>query len=54
MGLQLIGFLGVFVDVDPEYSFDEMDTDDIAASDGLRWAPWYLVVLEYDVGLTFQ
>ncbi|MFB5181555.1 heat shock protein HspQ [Erwinia amylovora] len=51
---QLLGFLGVIVDVDPEYSLDEMDTDDIAASEALRSAPWYHVVMENDDGQTIQ
>ncbi|WP_168404253.1 heat shock protein HspQ [Erwinia amylovora] len=51
---QLLGFLGVIVDVDPEYSLVEMDTDDIAASEALRSAPWYHVVMENDDGQTIQ
>ncbi|MCK8349816.1 heat shock protein HspQ, partial [Erwinia amylovora] len=42
------------VDVDPEYSLDEMDTDDIAASEALRSAPWYQGVMENDDGQTIQ
>lgn len=41
---QLLGFLGVIVDVDPEYSLDEMDTDDIAASEALRSAPGIMLL----------
>ena len=38
----LLGYLGVIVDVDPEY--------EIAANDELRAAPWYHVVMEDDDG----
>ncbi|ADP12177.1 heat shock protein HspQ [Erwinia sp. Ejp617] len=51
---QLFGFLGVIVDVDPEYSLDETEADDIAASEALRSAPWYHVVMEDDDGQTVQ
>ncbi|UWS30624.1 heat shock protein HspQ [Erwinia pyrifoliae] len=51
---QLFGFLGVIVDVDPEYSLDETEADDIAASEALRSAPWYHVVMEDENGQTVQ
>ena len=44
----LLGYLGVIVDVDPEYSLAEPEEDEIAANDELRAAPWYHVVMEDD------
>ncbi|CCG86863.1 heat shock protein HspQ [Erwinia piriflorinigrans] len=51
---QLLGFLGVIVDVDPEYSLEDTEIDDIAAGESLRGAPWYHVVMEDDDGQTVQ
>ena len=36
----LLGYLGVVVDIDPVYSLDDPDPDDLAASDELRALPW--------------
>ncbi|QKJ86653.1 Heat shock protein HspQ [Paramixta manurensis] len=47
---KMLGFLGVVVDVDPEYSLDEPDVNEVAESDTLRAAPWYHVVMEDDDG----
>ncbi|PKH24235.1 heat shock protein HspQ [Enterobacterales bacterium CwR94] len=47
---KLLGFLGVIVDVDPEYSLDEHDTDQVADDKALRDAPWYHVVTEDEEG----
>jgi len=49
---QLLGFLGVVVDVDPHYSLTEPASDDISSSDALRAAPWYHVVMEDEDGQT--
>lgn len=46
---QLLGFLGVVVDVDPEYSLEDPH---IADGDSLRDAPWYHVVMENEEGET--
>jgi heat shock protein HspQ len=46
----LLGYLGVIVDIDPEYSLAEPEEDEIAANDELRAAPWYHVVMEDDDG----
>lgn len=46
----LLGYLGVVVDVDPEYSLDEPNGDELAANAELRAAPWYHVVMEDDDG----
>ncbi|CAO97140.1 heat shock protein HspQ [Erwinia tasmaniensis] len=51
---QLYGFLGVIVDVDPEYSLADTEIDDAATSETLRGAPWYHVVMEDDDGQTVQ
>ncbi|WP_380181517.1 heat shock protein HspQ [Kalamiella sp. sgz302252] len=48
---KLLGFLGVVVDVDPEYSLEDPKIDDIAEG-ALRNAPWYHVVMEDDNGET--
>lgn len=46
----LLGYLGVVVDIDPEYSLDEPTADDLAVNADLRAAPWYHVVMEDDDG----
>ncbi|UYU33224.1 heat shock protein HspQ [Siccibacter colletis] len=46
----LLGYLGVVVDIDPEYSLDEPEEDDLAVNADLRAAPWYHVVMEDDDG----
>ncbi|ABF13859.1 heat shock protein HspQ [Candidatus Palibaumannia cicadellinicola] len=47
---KLFGYLGVIIDVDPEYSLDKPYIDKIAADDSLRTAPWYHVVMEDEDG----
>lgn len=47
---KLLGYLGVVIDIDPEYSLDHPKADDIAANDNLRNAPWYHVVMEDEQG----
>lgn len=46
----LLGYLGVVLDIDPEYSLDEPLADELAVNDELRAAPWYHVVMEDDDG----
>ncbi|MCS2163173.1 heat shock protein HspQ [Scandinavium sp. H11S7] len=46
----LLGYLGVIVDIDPEYSLDEPSNDEVAVNDELRTSPWYHVVMEDDDG----
>lgn len=46
----LLGYLGVVVDIDPEYSLDEPEEDELADNSALRAAPWYHVVMEDDDG----
>ena len=36
----LLGYLGVVVDIDPEYSLDEPSADDLAVDAELRATPW--------------
>ncbi|QJC37152.1 heat shock protein HspQ [Enterobacteriaceae endosymbiont of Donacia thalassina] len=47
---KLLGFLGVIVDVDPEYSLRDPKVDEVAESITLRSKPWYHVVMEDDNG----
>ena len=47
---KLLGYLGVVVDVDAEYSLDQPNEDAIASNMPLRSAPWYHVVMEDDEG----
>ncbi len=47
---KMLGFLGVIVDVDPEYSLADHEANDVADSETLRAAPWYHVVMEDDNG----
>ncbi|CBA29758.1 heat shock protein HspQ [Cronobacter turicensis] len=46
----LLGYLGVVVDIDPEYSLEEPEVDEMAVNAELRAAPWYHVVMEDDDG----
>ncbi|QCR36508.1 heat shock protein HspQ [Nissabacter sp. SGAir0207] len=47
---KLLGYLGVVIDIDPEYSLDKPSAEEVADSDTLRFAPWYHVVMEDDQG----
>lgn len=47
---KLLGYLGVVIDVDPEYALEQPKADEIAANDTLRLSPWYHVVMEDDEG----
>ncbi|ALD43127.1 heat-shock protein HspQ [Serratia marcescens] len=47
---KLLGYLGVIIDIDPEYSLEQPKADEIAANDELRSAPWYHVVMEDEEG----
>jgi len=46
----MLGFLGVVVDVDAEYSLDDPALDAVAENEEQRAAPWYHVVMEDDDG----
>lgn len=47
---KLLGFLGVVIDIDPEYSLEQPKAEEIAATNDLRFAPWYHVVMENEEG----
>lgn len=47
---KLLGYLGVVIDVDPEYSLEKLDLDEITTNDSLRKSPWYHVVMEDETG----
>lgn len=47
---KLLGYLGVIIDVDPEYSLEKPTIDEVTKNDALRKAPWYHVVMEDDNG----
>lgn len=51
---QLLGFLGVIVDVDPEYSLTDPAIDEVDGGEALRATPWYHVVMEDEDGHTVQ
>ncbi|MBS0847864.1 heat shock protein HspQ [Citrobacter sp. JGM124] len=46
----LLGYLGVVVDIDPEYGLSETHEDYLAMNRSMRSAPWYHVVMENDDG----
>ncbi|MCS3430717.1 heat shock protein HspQ [Klebsiella sp. BIGb0407] len=47
----LLGYLGVVVDIDPEYALSETYEDYLAINSSLRNTPWYHVVMENDDGM---
>ncbi|MCD1127636.1 heat shock protein HspQ [Jinshanibacter sp. LJY008] len=47
---KLLGNLGVIIDIDAEYSLEQPASDEVAADDNLRNAPWYHVVMEDEEG----
>ena len=47
---KLLGYLGVVIDIDPQYSLKKPLDDEIAANEVLRSSPWYHVVMEDDKG----
>ncbi|CUX96788.1 heat shock protein HspQ [Candidatus Doolittlea endobia] len=47
---KLLGYLGVIIDIDPEYSMEKPALEDIASDNSLRTAPWYHVVMEDEAG----
>lgn len=47
---KLLGYLGVIIDIDPEYSLEKPTVDEVTENDTLRKAPWYHVVMEDDNG----
>lgn len=47
---KLLGYLGVVIDVDPEYSLEKPTIDEVTENDSLRKSPWYHVVMEDETG----
>ncbi|CAD83481.1 conserved hypothetical protein [Candidatus Blochmanniella floridana] len=47
---KLLGYLGVVIDIDPEYSLEKPTLDEVTKNDSLRKFPWYHVVMEDDEG----
>lgn len=47
---KLLGYAGVVIDIDPEYSLISPAWDELDAHDTLRSAPWYHVVMEDEQG----
>lgn len=47
---KLLGYPGVVIDIDPEYSLLSPKWEELNAHDTLRSAPWYHVVMEDDQG----
>lgn len=47
---RLLGYLGVIIDVDPEYSLEKPTLDEVTKNDTLRKSPWYHVVMEDETG----
>ncbi|UVK78960.1 MAG: heat shock protein, hemimethylated DNA-binding protein [Sodalis sp. Ffu] len=43
---KLLGYLGVIIDVDPEYSLEKPLLDEITVDISFRTSPWYHVVME--------
>ncbi|MCR3755116.1 MAG: Heat shock protein HspQ [Candidatus Westeberhardia cardiocondylae] len=47
---KIFGYLGVIIDVDPEYSLDKPSLNEISIDDNLKKTPWYHVIMEDDDG----
>ncbi|MBX9446067.1 heat shock protein HspQ [Dickeya chrysanthemi] len=47
---KLLGYPGVVIDIDPEYSLEQPKWEELSANDTLRTAPWYHVVMEDEHG----
>ncbi|KHN49817.1 heat shock protein HspQ [Pectobacterium fontis] len=47
---KLLGFPGVIIDIDPEYSLETPTWEEISGDDTPRSEPWYHVVMEDDKG----
>lgn len=47
---RMLGYLGVVIDVDAEFSLEKPEADKIEADEQMRAAPWYHVVMEDDDG----
>ncbi|MFP1727902.1 heat shock protein HspQ [Lonsdalea quercina] len=47
---KLLGFPGVVVDIDPEYSLEKPAWEELAVAETQRTTPWYHVVMEDEAG----
>ncbi len=47
---KLLDFLGVIIDVDPEYSLSDNNFEKLIYSESLKKAPWYHVIMEDNNG----
>lgn len=47
---KLLGYLGVIVDIDPEYSLENPTFEETELNDTTRFTPWYYVVMEDEDG----
>lgn len=47
---RMLGYLGVVIDVDAEYSLEKPKVEELETDDSMRAAPWYHVVMEEDKG----
>lgn len=50
----LLGYLGVIVDVDPEYSLNDKEKHEIDKNKELKSSPWYHVIMEDEKGQTIH
>lgn len=50
----LLGYLGVIIDVDPEYSLNEPLIEEILKNNNIKSSPWYHVIMEDDKGKTMH
>ncbi len=47
---KLLGFLGVIIDIDPEYSLNDYKLNELINNENLKKSPWYHVIIEDDNG----
>lgn len=47
---RMLGYLGVVIDVDAEYSLEKPKVEELETDNAMRTAPWYHVVMEDDKG----
>ncbi len=47
---KLLGFLGVIIDIDPEYSLNNIKLNELTNNELLKKSPWYHVIIEDDNG----
>ncbi|MEH2920881.1 heat shock protein HspQ [Samsonia erythrinae] len=47
---KFLGYPGVIIDIDPEYSLETPPWEEISDTDTSRSEPWYHVVMENDEG----